>query len=200
MIGDEQYKAYLLMEFDQVFKFTDTPSAALSHCIYASFTSRFSKTCYVRQIPFQAFKLINGTDFSGTEIIDFPLFKESAGKFTYAEGNTFVYNQLSLSPTAFEYWSQVEENNSSSVTTFDNPKGNIASNFSNITNPEQRVFGYFYASEKATKRLYVSPESVDNPNPACPSPPLLDGSVPIECCNCLENKNSSLEKPSWWVE
>lgn len=199
-IGDEQFKASLLMEFDQVFKFTDTPSTALTYCINNSFTSRFSKTCYVNQIPFQAFKLINGADLSGTEIKDFPIFQESASKFIYAEGNTFVYSQLSLSPTAFKYWSQVAENNTSSATTFDTPKGNLISNFSNITNPEQRVFGFFYASEKVIKRLYISPEFAGNPMPACPSPPLFDGSVPIECCNCLEYTNSTLEQPSWWTE
>ncbi len=199
-IGEEQNKAYLLMEFDQIFKFTDTPRTALTYCIYESFTARFAKTCYVNQIPFQAFKIVNGANLSGTEIKDFPIFGESASNFIYAEGNTFVFSQLSLSPTAFEYWSQVEENNTSSATIFDGPKGNLISNFNNTTNPEQRVFGFFYVSEKTTKRLYVSPEFANNPRPACPSPALFDGSIPIECCNCLEFKNSSLEKPSWWIE
>jgi len=200
-IDNEVFKSYLLMEFEQVFKFTDTPAFSLGFCVSESFTSRFPKTCYVTSTPPGGFTLINGSNFTGTDIKDYPIFERAANNFIYAEGNTFILNQLSLSPTAFEYWSQVEENTTPSTTVFNNPQGNLISNFKNVNNPKERVFGYFYVSEKAVKRIFVSPEFAGLPKKVCPPQTSLPGGgIPPECCNCLENENSILEQPDWWIE
>lgn len=163
------------------------------------------KTCYVTEST-----LVNnvpsasGQRFAG-QINDLAILQERLDA-RFAEGYYISVFQQSLTRGAFNYWSGVGQLINREGTIFEPPVGKLVSNMQNIENPEDEVFGYFYAAQQDTIRLYVSPEFADTPSVRCPVifqtvDPNFDycESVPL-CCNCLSADRSQLERPEFWVE
>lgn len=186
-------KSYLKWDVERTYKITDTPILPTTP----------EKVCYITEnVVGTQLKVINGSDFNSDAISVFPLV-ESAITFVYSEGLYLTVYQQSLSATAFEYWDQITQLVERSGNMFESPAGKIVSNFTNVDDPADEVYGYFYASAQDTVRLYVDPEVLALP-PACPPPGGLiaeDGScaAPI-CCNCLSVPGSSTTKPYFWTE
>ncbi|MDX1478450.1 MAG: DUF4249 family protein, partial [Saprospiraceae bacterium] len=186
-------KSYLKWDVERTYKITDTPILPTTP----------SKTCYVTEnVVGTDLKVLNGNDFSTEAITDFPL-SQSAITFVYAEGLYLNVVQQSLSATAYEYWEQITQLVERSGNMFEPPAGKIVTNFTNPGDPEDEVYGFFYATTQDTIRFYVDPEQLGLP-PACPPAGGLiaeDGScaAPI-CCNCLSVPRSTTIKPSYWTE
>ena len=186
-------KSQMIWELFGTFQITDSP--AISCRPMSSFPD--PKKCYVTQkINLEKAVTFDGTKFSTDEITDFPL-SEGGINFLFAEGYYMTFLQQSLTSDAYNYWTTTNELLERSGSLFDAPAGKIESNFTNLNNPEEDVFGYFYATEQDTARIYIDPNFVSNPDTRCPEPydPL---SPPAECCNCLELNNSTVDKPDWW--
>ena len=89
---------------------------------------------------------------------------------------------------------------------FEAPAGRIRSNFQPIDeNSKDEVFGYFYATQEDTTRIFVDPSLADFPAMFCPGPPTPQPfgarCLPrFPCCDCLLEQGSTLQKPDFWEE
>ena len=96
--------------------------------------------------------------------------------------------QLSLTKEAYNYWSSIEEQISSSGSIFEPPPVAIIGNIENVKNHEEPVFGYFGASAISTKCIFI-------PEIEAPYPP---GDTLIWPDDCRVIGNSTAIKPSFW--
>ena len=149
-------------------------------------TDPLTGTCYVNISPFQNYVPFDGMAFNTEAIENIPLY-ETTPNGLFAGGYYLSVFQQSLSETAFDYWSQANVIINRSSSLLESPVGNITSNFTNINNPEEEVFGFFYAVEEKVIRTYISPSFAGFPEPPC------------RPCDCSFLEGNS-EKPDWWVE
>lgn len=192
----------LLWNMESTFKLTDSPARYLS-CQRDCEPTNIEltpKTCFVTNNPDKNYKVLNTSNLSGNEVTDFNILTLDANSFIFSEGFYLTVLQQSLSEPAQEYWSTVAQLTNRSGSVFEAPAGRITSNFRNITDEKGDVFGYFYATESVTQRIYISPSFAGFPNSVCPRSPRPDGSGPGNCCNCLCEGNSTTKQPEWWVE
>ena len=96
--------------------------------------------------------------------------------------------QLSLTKEAFNYWSLIGEQISSSGSIFEPPPVPIIGNIENIKNHEEPVFGYFGASAISTKCIFI---------PEIEAPFQLYDTL-IYPDDCRRMGNSTEKKPSFW--
>lgn len=120
-----------------------------------------------------------------------------------AEGLYYNVKQYSLSQGAFRYWNGVNILSEREGNIFDGPAGEIRSNFTNINDPEDVAFGYFFATqEELIREKAVFPE-LANIRTICPSEkacfaPGGDSCICGLCCDCLVDPNATTERPSYW--
>jgi len=186
-------KSQMIWELQGTYQVTDTPEASCRP------TSNFPdpKVCYVTEkINLDKVVTFDGTKVSSDELLDFPVY-EGGINFRFTQGYYMTFLQRSLTLGAHKYWTTTNDMLQRSGSLFEAPAGKIESNFKNTSNPEEEVFGYFYASEQDTARIFVEPSFVGNPASSCPIEfdPL---SPPSHCCNCLTLDNSSGVRPDWW--
>ncbi len=175
--------------FEEVFQQTDTPPDGSE-----------SKTCYVTQGIGATVETTFDPTISGVSTIEnLPIFVNNIF-FNYAEGNYFIALQQSLTPTAFTYFNSVSEVISREASIFNSPAGRLQSNFTNLDDPDDEVFGYFFATSIDTARIFVSPETVGSPGRLCPVMSMRPTDCPsAACCDCLDQERSTLERPRWWL-
>lgn len=175
--------------FEEVYQQTDTPVDGSE-----------PKTCYVTQgIGALVETTFDPTIAGVNRIENFPIFVNDIF-FNYAEGNFFIALQQSLTPTAFTYFNSVSEVISREASIFNSPAGRIQSNFTNLADPDDEVFGYFFATSIDTARVFVSPEVAGSPGMLCPVTSMRPTDCPsAACCDCLDQARSTLEQPPWWM-
>ncbi len=175
----------------RTYKITDVPTAFNGE----------SKVCYVTENPdVSSIITFNGSDIRDASLSNFRVL-DARVDHKFAEGAYIQVVQESLSPGAYEYWSQVSDILSRDGNMFESPAGKIKSNFNNISDPSDEAFGYFYVTQHDTMRLYVPSELAGNPGNLCPPdlPPPPGGGCPLAiCCNCLDEDGSTTVKPSFW--
>ncbi|MBX2817073.1 MAG: DUF4249 domain-containing protein [Saprospiraceae bacterium] len=77
----------------------------------------------------------------------------------FPNGYGIEVEQFSLSPTAHDYWRQVLETINRTGNQFEAAPGIVRGNISNLSDPEDEVYGYFYASQRQLRYLYIAPAS-----------------------------------------
>lgn len=185
----------LLWEVEGIVKITDTPNAG-GRCRIKKDPE--SKSCYVGTPPSRNYLTFNGKAVNGDSISRFIL-NETTFSNLFAEGYYFVVHQQSVSPAAFEYWSQVGRVVNRTGDIFQAPVGKVNTNIRNIEDPKDEVFGFFYATTEEVIRVYVSPQLARFPQKQCPE--IFDtGEMAPYCCNCLDLEGSTSIKPDWWTE
>jgi hypothetical protein len=163
------------------------------------------KTCYITERAPVSFLPVASSELFTGEIQEFPVFQERIG-FRFSEGYYLTVFQQSLTREAHRYWSNVASLINRDGTIFEPPVGQVPSNISNVDDPEDETFGFFYATQQDTIRLYISPEYAGNPRQYCPVifnnvPPGFDYCETVSvCCDCLTAPRSQLERPEFWVE
>lgn len=191
---NQSQNSRILWELTGVSKITDTPGAGVCNVPIED----FPKTCYVGYPPPRNYITYDGSNASGDRIDNYSL-NESNYTNLYAEGYYMVLSQQGVSEEAYNYWSRVGTAVERTGDVFQAPAGKVSTNLYNLDNPEQEVFGFFYASEEYILRYYISPERGRNQKLRCPLV-LMDGSQADFCCDCLTLENSTDEKPDWWTE
>jgi hypothetical protein len=157
------------------------------------------KLCYViSKADLKNVKMYDGRQASFDEIKNYSVYNRQVD-YVLAEGYYCTVIQQSIDEKAFNYFSQINDLNQRKGNIYEPPAGRISSNIKETKNNAQ-VFGYFYAAEQDTMRIYISPDAAGNPNRQCPVPPNEFSLCPIRsCCDCLTLKGSRLEKPHFWV-
>ncbi len=186
----------LRWEYEQTFRVTDSPGLNRS-------LDRDAITCYVTETTGLAtIKLFDASELTIDYIEKEPVLLLPITRL-FAEGFYLTAFQQALSDGAFKHWEQVNAVRDREGSFFDLPVGSVITNLSNVDDPEEQVFGYFYAVTQDTIRTFVSPDFVGNPQFICPPPPGPAGSDPclqFICCDCLSAEKSSTERPDFWIE
>ena len=189
-------KSFLRWEYERVAKITDNPPEEWELP---------RKVCYVwSRIAVPKTRVYAGPYETPDRLNDHEILKEYASRF-YREGQYFTVWQESLSEGAYQYWEGVRKVSEEVGDFFGPPPGKVKSNFSNPNDPEEEVFGYFYATQRDSLRFYIDPEVIWGKRKVevCPMPVVLlpDGSCPDEpCCDCLSEKYSTTTKPDYWID
>ena len=191
----------LLWELEAVYKLEDSPeSYSRFNCWPTRITNAtVNKTCYITSSPIENYVVLDGTELTSERVDDFKLYDALLNYF-FENGYYFNVYQQSLSPTALDYWNQVNTVVAREGSIFQDPVGKIPSNFSNLDTEDEDVFGFFYATEQEVIRVFVSAEEANNPNKWCPQPLTEGGQAPADCCDCLTELGSTTTKPSWWIQ
>lgn len=160
-----------------------------------------AKTCYVTEnLEVTKVKVFDGINNTANRIDEFTL-HDHAFNARLAEGAYIEVVQSGLSLGAFQYWDQVSQVLDRDGNMFETPAGRIITNFFNTEDSSEQVFGYFYATNTDTARVFVSPQVANNPRALCPPLGMSDNPCPEPlCCDCLDSEISTLTRPSYWTE
>ncbi len=151
--------------------------------------------CYIKDpFEFNQVNVLNGRTVSGDRIAGFEI-GETNADYRFSSAYYFSVLQRSISHEAAEYWEQVKKSISREGTIFDAPVGAVQTNISQIEGNNVDVLGYFYTAGVDTIRHLASWEETGRQRNLCASVLVTDA-----CCSCLLFRNSSLEKPSFWIE
>lgn len=164
------------------------------------------KTCY-RKTTFKVEDqiLYNGFESNKeSETLEIEVFSGRINDPLYYDTLYFNVIQESLSPGAYNYFFGIGETLKLSGSMFDAAPGKIRSNLFNVDNPEEEIFGYFYASEQLISNVKFTPDLLGNfvrfNNCGGMLPPGFR-SLPCTsmiCCDCSRDINTSIEKPDYW--
>ncbi len=153
------------------------------------------QTCFVsRGLNFDKVVVFNGNEVNSDRLDNFYLVEDELG-FKFALGYLLEINQHSLSKGAYEYWDQVSQSVGLSGGLFEATPGRIVGNMSNKNDPNEDVFGYFYASEELKVTRFVTPDEAGRPEDFCSSPVFSGEKV---CLACETIQFSTKEKPDYW--
>lgn len=184
-------KAMLKWNFTGTYRFTESN---------LTFPFPNTRICYFTDVlDLENVVVFNGRE-SGQEVLTDFLILEEELNHRFSDGFYLTSVQESLSEGAFRYWESTSRVVNLTGNFFEAPPGKIKGNFYNPEDPEEEVFGYFYATQTDTFRLYVPPG--DDPiRQFCPleAAPNDPGVHPI-CYDCNSRYGSTLIKPDFWVE
>jgi hypothetical protein len=117
-------------------------------------------------------------------------------EFKFAEGYYIKHVQEALSPGAYRYWEEVKKLAERNGNMFDPPPGTISTNIRNVNDPNDQVFGYFYATTQDTLPMFITPKEMGYPTLFCADP----NSISRICDDCLKQHFSTLVKPKFWPQ
>lgn len=155
------------------------------------------QTCFVsRGLNFEQVVVFNGNETNSDRLDNFFLVEDELG-FKFALGYLLEINQHSLSKGAYKYWDQVSQSVALSGGLFEATPGKIVGNISSINDPNEEVFGYFYASEEQKVTRFVTPDEAGRPEDFCSSPVFSGEQV---CLDCEIIPFSTREIPEYWEQ
>lgn len=183
---------FLRWTLEQTYKVTDTPEIGPNR-------NNDPKPCYIT-LPFESDELFlfNSLESSGDRVENFPLVFQVAN-FRYAEGHVMTILQEAISRKAYEYFDQVNQIASRDASLFEPPGGPVVGNARDVSGETVNVFGYFYAANRTTARVAVSPDDAMNPNVFCP---LIRAPSPFPspnaCDDCRTLAGSDVTRPDFF--
>ncbi len=111
---------------------------------------------------------------------------------------SLLINQYSLSEAAFAFWEKMRINSSDQGGLYENQPFQVSGNLHNLTNPDQQVLGFFGASAKKSKRIFVS-EVPGLPNQYVDCRPAYWPEIAApECLDCTALVGGTNVKPKYW--
>ena len=183
--------SYLKWETEGCYRFIETTPA--------SAPIPNPKTCYFKEVlDIDKIKVFNGLASSSTNLNNHAIL-ELQRDHRFSRGYYLTVYQQSLSEAAYEYWEQVSQVVERTGSLFESKPGKVNGNISNVANPEEEVFGFFYVTVQDTIRLHINPEDVNFPDPYCPAEAGPEDGVADFCYDCLLWPRSTLEKPDYWI-
>ncbi|MGB3466622.1 MAG: DUF4249 family protein [Cyclobacteriaceae bacterium] len=131
---------------------------------------------------------------------------------TFAGKHYFNVIRYSMNFETFDHWRNVSQLTDRVGSIFDAPPAALLSNIKNTDDPDERVLGFFEVVATDTSRFLISPGDLPVAfDPLCKLPPEIDNvpagcfrcvqeifSLKSECLNCLQLKNSSRVRPSYF--
>ena len=165
----------------------------------SSFSDDNGSVCYLETfINDNRVRILDGTAIKTLES-DYRIY-EPAVSNQFAEGAYITSIQEVLSPAAYDYWANLSTVNNRTGNMFEQPVGKLRSNIHRVDDPQEDVFGFFYATKQDTLRRYVDPDEVGNPQTRCPFIPAgpTQDPCPQACCDCTRDPKSLDNKPRYW--
>ena len=119
--------------------------------------------------------------------------------FKFAEGYVFSLFQESLSEGAFAYWSQIDQLLNRTGDMFETPAGIPFTNIKYTEQRAERLYGYFYCTERDTLRKYIPPSAIIPPqNEFCPQF-AGEAEIPDICFRCEIEPRTTTTPPPFWL-
>lgn len=146
----------------------------------------------------QRITLLNGENLESTSV-DNLLVGSRIVDWTFLEKHAFTTYQTCLTKDAFEYWRKVNILSNQVGSIFDTPPAEITGNIRNVNNPNEKVLGYFQASNEVISRFFIYPYSI--PFPLLMTNCNYEGNrseYPSRCLDCPSVRNSSYSRPEWF--
>ncbi|MEP2023287.1 MAG: DUF4249 domain-containing protein [Reichenbachiella sp.] len=118
-------------------------------------------TCYGQN---QSLGLMIATTsgLSENQLNEFPILMVSRQDPQLIYEYSILLKQHSISPSGYQYYKKLKENNESAGSFFDKQKGNIAGNISNVNNSSEVVFGFFEVSGVSSKLTFFTSEKFED--------------------------------------
>jgi hypothetical protein len=159
--------------------------------------------CFVTQnADPQRITLFDGREFSGDLTSDLLVTSREIDQ-TFHHRHYFSIYHSALTSEAFDYWTKVNVLANQTGSIFDTPPAEIIGNISNVNDPDEKVYGFFQATNQTMQRFYVL--SAYLPEQAWLEPYCEYTSVkpelyqyPPPCQDCLNVRNSSYTRPDWF--
>lgn len=205
-------------DITRTFRFTDymKPRIAFGNFDRKPETSQKRKTCFIT----------DDRDFLDTKLFDrrvLEQFLDADGMYesmiyeepldwTYAEDYNFTIIQESVEESAYNYYEKIGQVLNFSGGMFEARPARIPSNMRYLDDTSSSVYGFFYATEQDTSRLFIPRQDVGRPDTICLREITMFSSgewlAPettcrwwlYPCCDCLIFENSTLTKPSFWQD
>lgn len=120
-----------------------------------------------------------------------------------AEGLYYAVKQYSLSPEATIYWQNASLLVEREGGLFEDPVGLLNSNFKNISDPNEQVYGYFFGTHEHIIRIKLPDGFVPSQPMPCPPPPApsFGGRCNLGiCCDCLSDPDATIVQPEYWID
>lgn len=191
-ITDTTDPFYLRWDVEDVYQFRPTD--------YPDPFNNIPPSCYVKAYPnTDEAQLFDGTNIQVDKIIQKQIYAQKINE-TFKERHYINVYQRNLSQKSYIYWTQVNQTVASVGSIFDTPPAAIRGNISNINDSTERALGYFEAVSSDTIRIFLVPGFIpfDIP-PYCEFDPMKGWrDYPRECFDCLDQANSSFEKPDYF--
>jgi hypothetical protein len=187
LLNAHQEKVSLRWDVSGVYRFPEVP--------WTDDPFFFPKTCFVHDfLPFNEVNVLNSNEIRGDVVEQFEIM-ETPADFRFASGYYFTVVQKAINTRAAEYWDQVRQSIEREGTIFDAPVGAIKSNIRQIEGESADVLGYFYTAGIDTLRHFATREETGGQFHLCSFQLVSEA-----CCDCLLLVNSSLDKPSYWIQ
>jgi Domain of unknown function (DUF4249) len=122
--------------------------------------------------------------------------------YTFPQGTLIDVRQSSLTPQYFAFLDLLKSQSVNTGGLADTPAAVLIGNVKNISNPNQKVLGYFSITNTVSRRVWYDRKigaskgltSLSNINPALPQP--LPFGWPV--VTCKESKTRTPKKPTGW--
>ena len=121
--------------------------------------------------------------------------------WSFLEKHYFTVHQSSLTAEAHDYWRKVAILASQVGSIFDTPPAELTGNITSLTDPSEKVLGYFQAVNQSYKRLLIHPNDLPFlPNDQkCTFDPLKNLiEYPSRCLDCVSQVGSTFIRPEWF--
>lgn len=185
---DNPSKDYLRVDWEGTFQYKAAPMDTVNNFCWITEYSMFDINLYEDSYSNNSVK----KDFEIT-------FLEAGFRFT--QDYRFKAKLKSMNAGAYNFWRLIKQQYENDGSIFSALPAQINSNIKCITNPEEKVLGYFITSAQVSQRIKISPYDIDGKvstsTLVCeqfrPTDPLQD-----YCYDCTKYFNSTSEKPSYW--
>jgi hypothetical protein len=121
------------------------------------------------------------------EFKDVPVGTVAINSYTFSDKYLIKMDQMSLSKSAFRFFSLIRAQREGASSLFQPPSGQIQGNIVAI-NSNEKIVGLFWATSIATKTAYILPSDL----------PYLVPPPEIIANTCRVYPNSTTEQPSFW--
>lgn len=164
-------------------------------------TDNNRRVCYIFGIPsFDAIATLDRREVEFSQLVDYELL-ELVVLDIMSEGYSLEIIQESVSDGALEFWDQIAGLSQNSGSFYEPPPGQISTNFEKVNEEEGSVFGYFYATQQDSERIFIDSTFTKLQREVCPRPPGPGGSGIVEddCFDCRLAPFSTTVRPEYWV-
>lgn len=201
---DPENEGGLYWDVNSIYRVTD--ANFITESIFTLADTLLARVCYITMTTSSTDTYVfDAKESASNEIRNFDLIKIPITP-TLVEGYYFEVKQYSLSEDAFSYWKALDLLVENEGGIFDKPVGELPSNLKNINDPDESVFGYFFAAEEKIQRKRVPEEFFEGLQRSCfrvgafcfngPGGACTCG----VCCDCLAEENSTEERPAFWED
>jgi hypothetical protein len=158
------------------------------------------RPCFVVQnADPQRIVLFNGEDVKTTTVENL-LGVSRIVDWTFFEKHYFTTYQSSLTKEAYAYWRKVDILANQVGSIFDTPPAEIKGNIYNINSLDEKVYGYFQATNENFDRFYLFQDDLGFPLllPNCIYDSRNFQDYPARCLDCHSVRNSTGKRPEWF--